>query len=100
MPTYRDISRVDLAAAGRRALAAGAAALAEAARRRGAGSPEAITHSLARDDRATVRISDPAHLRRERGDVGSAPAPFLAPDDADRHAVRAAIAESLRKDLL
>jgi hypothetical protein len=31
--------------------------------------------------------------------VGQAPAPFLAPDAADRIAVRAAIAESLRKDL-
>jgi hypothetical protein len=30
------------------------------------------------DDRATVRIIDPALIRRARGDFGRAPAPFLA----------------------
>jgi hypothetical protein len=54
---------------------------------------------VSKDDRASVRVVDPALVRRERGDVGQAPAPFLAPDAADRLAVRAAIVESLRKDL-
>ena len=100
MPRCSDLSHLNLTAIGRRALAAGAASLAEAVRRRASGAPEAITHALTGDDRATVRVSDPALLRRERGDVGLAPAPFIAPDDADRHAVRAAIKESLRKDLM
>jgi hypothetical protein len=44
-------------------------------------------------------VLDPALVGRERGDVGRAPAPFLAPDAADRLAVRAAIVESLHRDL-
>jgi len=51
------------------------------------------------DDRATVWIIDPALIRREHSDMGRAPAPFLAPDAADCISVRAAIAESPRKDL-
>jgi hypothetical protein len=99
MPTLTELSRLDLTAIKRRALAAGAAALAEAARRRAATAPGAITHAVTEDDRAIVRVVDPTLVRRERGDVGQAPAPFLGPDAADRLAVRAAIAESLRKDL-
>jgi hypothetical protein len=99
MPTLTALSRLDLTKIKRRALAAGAAALAEAARRRAAAAPGAITHDVTDDDRASVRVVDPALVRRERGDVGQAPAPFLAPDAADRLAVRAAIVESLRKDL-
>jgi hypothetical protein len=56
---------------------------------------QAVTH----DDRTTVWVIDPKLVRREHGDVGQAPAPSLAPDAADRLAVRAAIAESPRKDL-
>ena len=99
MPTLAELSRLDLTEIKRRALAAGAAALAEAARRRAAAAPDAITHAVTEDDRAIVRVIDPALVRRERGDVGQAPAPFLAPGAADRNAVRAAIAESLRRDL-
>jgi hypothetical protein len=99
MPTLADLSRLDLTEIKRRALAAGAAALAEAARRRAGAAPGAITHAVTDDDRAMVRVIDPGLVRRERGDVGRAPEPFLAPDAADRIAVRAAIAESLRKDL-
>ncbi len=99
MPTLTALSRLDLTEIKRRALAAGAAALAEAARRRAAAAPGAITHAVTEDDRASVRVVDPALVRRERGDVGQAPAPFLAPDAADRLSVRAAIAERLRKDL-
>jgi hypothetical protein len=99
MPTLAELSCLDLTEIKRRALAAGAAALAEAARRRGAAAAGAFAAVVSGDDRATVRVIDPALVRRERGDVGQAPAPFLAPDAADRIAVRAAIAESLRKDL-
>jgi hypothetical protein len=99
MPRYSDLSNLDLTEIGRRALSAGATALAEAARRRALATPGAITHAATEDGRATVRVLDPALVRRERGSVDLAPAPFLAPDAADRAAVRAAIAESLRKDL-
>jgi hypothetical protein len=99
MPTLAELSRLDLTEIKRRALAAGAAALAEAARRRAAAAPEAITHAVTEDDRAIVQVIDPALVRRERGDVGRTPAPFLAPSAADRLAVRAAIAESLHRDL-
>jgi hypothetical protein len=99
MPTLTALSRLDLTEIKRRALAAGAAALAEAARRRAAAAPDAITHAVTEDDRAIVRIIDPELVRRERGDVGHPPAPFLAPDAADRLAVRAAIAESLHRAL-
>ena len=100
MPRYSDFSRLDLTAIGRSALAAGAAVLAEAARRRALAAASAITHTVIQDDTALVRVSNPTLVRRERGDPGQAPAPFLAPDDADRQAIRAAIAESLRKDLM
>jgi hypothetical protein len=99
MPTLAELSRLDLTEIKRRALAAGAAALAEAAHRRAAAAPGTITHEVTEDDRATVRVLDPALVGRERGDVGRAPAPFLAPDAADRLAVRAAIVESLHRDL-
>ena len=99
MPSYHDLSRLDLTEIKGRALTAAAAALAEAARRRTVAAPGAITHAMIQDDRATVRVTDPALVRRERGDVGSAPAPFLAPDIADRHAMRTALIKSLRKDL-
>ena len=99
MPRYHDLSRLDLTEIGSRALTAAAAALAEAARRRTLAAPGAIAHATAHVDRATVQVADPALVRRERGDVGLAPAPFLAPDSADRQAMRAAIIESLRKDL-
>ncbi len=99
MPTLAELSRLDLTEIKRRALAAGAAALAEAARRRAAAASSAIKHTVTEDDRATVQVIDPALIRRERGDAGQAPAPFLAPDAADRLSVRAAIAERLRKDL-
>jgi len=99
MPTLAELSRLNLTEIKRHALAAGAAALAEAARRRAVPAPGAITHAVTEDDRAVVRVIDPALIRRERGDVGQAPAPFLAPDAADRLSVRAAIAERLRKDL-
>jgi hypothetical protein len=99
MPRSSDLSRLDFAKIGRRALAAGAAALADAAARRAGASPGAIDHAVTQDDRATVRVRDAALARRERGDVGVAPAPFLAPDAADRSAIRAAIMDCLRKEL-
>ena len=99
MARYSDLLRLDLTEIGRRALAAGAAALADAARRRVSGGADTIAHALTQDDRATVWVSGLALVRRERGDVGLTPSPFLAPDTADRHAVREAITESLRKDL-
>jgi hypothetical protein len=99
MPTLADLSRLDLTEIGRRAMAAGGAALAEAVRRRAAAAPGAVEHTVTQDDRATVHVIDPALVRRERGDAGMAPAPFLAPDATDRDAVRAAILETLRKDL-
>jgi hypothetical protein len=99
MPRYGDLLRLDVTEIGWRALAAGAAALAEAAARRAGAAPGAIAHAVTQDDRATVRVCDAALARRERGDVGVAPAPFLAPDATDRVAMRAAIVESLRKEL-
>jgi hypothetical protein len=99
MPRYSDLSRLDWTEIGRRALAAGAEALAAAARRRAAAPPGVIGHTVTHDDHATVRVSDAALIRRELGDVGLSPEPFLAPNAADRLAVRAAMAESLRKDL-
>jgi hypothetical protein len=99
MPRISDLSHLDWTEIGRRALAAGAAALAEAARCRSNAAPGAIAHAMTGDERAIARISDPALIRRERGDVGLTPAPFLAPDAAGRRAVRAAMADSLRKDL-
>ena len=99
MPPFAELSRIDLTEIRRRALDAGAAVLAESARLRAAAGPGAITHTMTDDDRATVWVSDPALVRRERGEAARAPAPFLAPDAADRHALRAAIADSLRKDL-
>jgi hypothetical protein len=99
MPRHSDLARLDWTEIGRRALAAGAEALAEAARHRAGAVPGAIEHAVTHYDRAVVRVRDPGLIRRERGDVGLAPTPFLAPDAADRHAVRAAMDESLRKDL-
>ncbi len=59
----------------------------------------AIGQAVTQDDRAIVRIIDSALIRREHGYMGRAPAPSLAPDAADRHAMRAAIAEGLLKGL-
>ena len=99
MPRRSDLARLDWTEIGRRALAAGAEALAEAARRRAAAPHDAIEHGVTQDDRAVVRVSDPALIRREMGDVGRAPTPFLGPDATDRAAVRAAMVKSLREDL-
>ena len=100
MPSYDNLLFLDLTEIKGRALAAAAAALAEAARRRTLAVPGTITHAITQDDRATVQVTDPALVRRERGDVSLPPAPFLAPDSADRQAMRTAIIESLRKDLM
>jgi hypothetical protein len=99
MPRHSDLARLDWTEIGRRAVGVGAEALAESARRRTEASPGAITHAVTQDDRATITVSDPALIRRERGDVGRAPMPFLAPDASDHRAVLAAMVASLRKDL-
>ncbi len=99
MPKHADLLRLDWAEIKLRALAAGAAALAEAARRRSGTTADMIRHSVTADGRAEVRMHDPGLIRRERGDACLPPAPFLTPEPNDRTTVRAAMIDSLRKDV-
>jgi hypothetical protein len=99
MPTLAQLTRLDWAVLGRRAVTAAAATLADGARRRAAAAPDAVTHSLVADGHARVALADPALIRRAQGSAAAPPAPILAPDAADRQAMRIAIIDRLREDL-
>ncbi len=99
MPTLAALSRLDWVLIRRRALDAGAAVLAEAVRQRASGTATTVRQTNIAGGHTHVQLHDPALIRRELGNPGWPPAPVFAPGHADRVAMRAAIIESLRKDL-
>ena len=81
------------------AICAGAAVLTKAARHRASATDTAIQQRVVADGRVQVRIDDAALSRRESGTTDTPPASCLTPSQADRAEVRAAMMDSLRKEM-
>ena len=105
MPTLTELSRLDLTEIRRRALAAGAAALAEAARRRAAAAPGAITHAVTDNDRAIVAgrgpRTRPARTRRCGPGASALPSPGCrrSPRGARSHRRKSAKGSDVSEEL-
>ncbi|MCB8880413.1 hypothetical protein ACELLULO517_09230 [Acidisoma cellulosilytica] len=73
--------------------------LAEAARSRADAPHSAITVAQTAPDRLRLFITTADLIRREQGDSGKPPAPFLAPTAHDRANLRAALIDHIRKTI-